>query len=190
MKTIQQIEEQLSVMASSAAKESIERFVPHSQKVYGVKMPLLNELCKELKDGGFPLVYALWKNGAFEEKMLAAKLIGKLSKKQPWEALEAVEKFSASIKDWAICDTLGMQSLKPIAATHQNEIFSLAKKLNRSDNFWQRRLSLVLVEVFAKDVKLHPAIHNLIDHLKTDKEYYVKKAITWLNKSMQKRNSK
>ena len=173
-------------MATTATKASVEKFVPSSQKVYGIKMPLLNDLCKELKESGFPLVYQLWESGAFEEKMLAAKLICKFSKKQPLEALTAVEKFSGSIEDWAICDTFGMQSLKPIAGTHQEEIFSLAKKLNRSANFWQRRLSLVLVEVYAKNNKFHSAINKLIKQLENDKEYYVKKAITWLNKSMSK----
>ena len=55
-------------------------------------MPLLNELCKQLKEGGFPLVYTLWQSGSFEEKMLAAKLIKKLAKKEPVEALSRGKK--------------------------------------------------------------------------------------------------
>jgi 3-methyladenine DNA glycosylase AlkD len=149
-------------------------------------MPVLNELCKQLKEGGFPLVYTLWQSGSFEEKMLAAKLINKLAKKEPAEALAAVKKFSNDIQDWAVCDTLGMQSLKPIAVSHIKEIFALAKKLNRSKNFWQRRLSLVLVEVYAKDENMHDAINTLLQPLKTDKEYYVKKAVEWIGKSMKK----
>lgn len=152
-------------------------------------MPVLNELCKQLKDGGFSLVYSLWESGSFEEKMLAAKLINKLAKKEPTEALAAVKKFSNDIQDWAVCDTLGMQSLKPIAATHSKEIFLLAKKLNHSKKFWQRRLSLVLVEVYAKDEKMHNAINTLLVPLKTDKEYYVKKAVEWIEKTMNKKRS-
>ncbi len=93
-------------------------------------MPLLNALCQALKDGGFPLVYRLWESGSFEEKMISAKLISKLSKISPDEAITAVEMFSANVNDWAICDTLGMQSLKPIAAKYEKEIFGLAMKLN------------------------------------------------------------
>jgi 3-methyladenine DNA glycosylase AlkD len=181
------IQKQLTALSTEATKSSIQKFVPGAQKVYGVKMPLLNELCKELKEGGFPLVYILWENGSFEEKMLAAKLINKLAKKQPAEALFAVKKISNEILDWAVCDTLGMQSLKPIAATHNKEIFALAKKLNHSKNFWQRRLSLVLVEVYAKDEKMRNAINTLLNPLKTDKEYYVKKAVEWIEKTMNKK---
>jgi 3-methyladenine DNA glycosylase AlkD len=180
------IQEQLASLSTEATKSSIQKFVPGSQKVYGVKMPLLNELCKQLKEGGFPLVYMLWQSGSFEEKMLAAKLIKKLAKKEPAEAHAAVKKFSNDIQDWAVCDTLGMQSLKPIATTHRKEIFALAKKLNHSKNFWQRRLSLVLVEVYAKDENMHNVINTLLKPLKTDKEYYVKKAVEWIGKSMKK----
>jgi 3-methyladenine DNA glycosylase AlkD len=181
------IQEQLASLSTEATKSSIQKFVPGSQKVYGVKMPLLNELCKQLKEDGFPLVYMLWQSGSFEEKMLAAKLINKLAKKEPADALAAVKKFSNNIQDWAVCDTLGMQSLKPIAATNRKEIFSLSKKLNLSKNFWQRRLSLVLVEVYAKDENMHNAINTLLQPLKTDKEYYVKKAVEWIEKSMKKK---
>jgi 3-methyladenine DNA glycosylase AlkD len=180
------IQEQLASLSTEATKSSIQKFVPGSQKVYGVKMPLLNELCKQLKEDGFPLVYMLWQSGSFEEKMLAAKLINKLAKKEPADALAAVKKFSNNIQDWAVCDTLGMQSLKPIAATNRKEIFSLSKKLNLSKNFWQRRLSLVLVEVYAKDENMHNAINTLLQPLKTDKEYYVKKEVEWIEKSMKK----
>jgi 3-methyladenine DNA glycosylase AlkD len=180
------IQEQLVSLSTEATKSSIQKFVPGSQKLYGVKMPLLNELCKQLKEGGFPLVNMLWQSGSFEEKMLAAKLINKLAKKEPAGALAAVKKFSNDIQDWAVCDTLGMQSLKLISASHSKEIFALAKKLNLSKNFWQRRLSLVLVEVYAKDENMHDAIDTLLKPLKTDKEYYVKKAVEWIGKSMKK----
>jgi 3-methyladenine DNA glycosylase AlkD len=186
MPTLVEIKQQLSSMATMETKASIEKFVPHSQKVYGVKMPLINELAVELKEQGFPLVTKLWESGAFEEKILAAKLVGKLSKKFPEKAIDTVKKFSKDIKDWAVCDTLGMQSLKPIAAKYQKEIFSLAKELNSSKDLWQRRLSLVLVEVYSKDPELHSAIQLLIKTLENDKEYYVKKAIVWLEKSMEK----
>jgi len=66
------------------------------------------------------------------------------------------------------------------------EIFLLVKKLNRSANFGQRRLSLVLVEIYARDNRFHSTISKLMKQLENDKEYYVKKAIAWLNKSINK----
>ena len=184
--TLPQIQKKLKSSSTPEAKTSIQKFVPDASKVYGVKMPLINELAKDLKDCDFELINNLWRSGFFEEKILAAKLIGKLSKKFPEEAVSLVKKFSKEIEDWAVCDTLGMQSLKPIAPKYQQQIFVLASQLNSSKNFWQRRLSLVLVEVYARNRDLHFQIQSLIEPLKKDKEYYVKKAIVWLEKSMAK----
>jgi 3-methyladenine DNA glycosylase AlkD len=184
------LQKQLHLLATDAAKASVAKFVPGSQKVYGVKMPFLNEMAKGLKGEEFGLVYELWQAGSFEEKILAAKLINQLAKKNPLEAIKAVRSFSKEIEDWAVCDTLGMQSLKPISKTHTNEIISLAKDLNHSKEFWRRRLSLVLVEVFAKDEKMHPVINSLVKPLEDDKEYYVRKAVAWLKSSMVKKRGK
>jgi 3-methyladenine DNA glycosylase AlkD len=186
LKTLVQIQKQLQELSTPETKSSIKKLVPNSQKVYGVKMPLINELATELKDSGFDLINNLWQSGAFEEKMLAAKLIGKLAKKFPEESILSVEKYSTDINDWAVCDTLGMQSLKPLAANYQAEIFTLAKKLNSSKNLWQRRLSLVLVEVYTRQTVLHSAITTLIKPLEKDNEYYVRKAVVWLKKNIDK----
>lgn len=188
--TLRQIQKKLKSLSTDEATASIRKFVPDASKVYGVKMPVINELAKELKDCGFELINDLWKSGFFEERLLAAKLVGKLSKEFPEQAIALVKRFSKDIEDWAVCDTLGMQSLKLIATKYEREIFDLARQLNKAKSFWQRRLSLVLVEVYARDPLLHPSIHALIKPLSNDKEYYVKKGIVWLQKSMEKQLSR
>ena len=50
---------------------------------------LLNAMAKKYKNGGFGLVKQLWSNGAFEERVLAAKMLGLTSKKDPDLALTA-----------------------------------------------------------------------------------------------------
>jgi hypothetical protein len=56
-----------------------------------------------------------------EEKILAGKLLGKIAKQDPQRTLQLVKKFSAEITNWAVCDTLGMQALKPLTVTHQKK---------------------------------------------------------------------
>ena len=51
---------------------------------------------------------------------------------------------------------------------------------------WQRRLSLVMVEWYTRNKAFHPAIKLLVNNLKNDEEYYVKKAIVWINKNFTK----
>ncbi len=183
---LKEIQKILSANSSPGAKTSHQKFVPGNENIYGAKMPFLNELATRYKNGGFDLAEALWKAGAFEEKILAVKILGKIAKKDPDRSLKMVQLFAHDIGNWAVCDTIGMQGLKPIRQTHANEIFALAGTFNRSDDFWQRRLSLVLVEWYTSIKQRHPEIRRLVHALQNDKEYYVKKAIVWINKNFDK----
>src|SRR6185295_1416304 len=104
------------------------------------------------------LVEELWHCEHIEEKILAAKLLGKIAKKNPEKTLALIKKFSNNISDWAVCDTLGMQAPKQINKTHAKEIFSISNSLISSKNLWQRRLAIVLTEWYTRDKNFHPAI--------------------------------
>ena len=184
LKKIQKI---LIVNSNPDAKAAHEKFVPGSkEKLYGVRTPVLNDLAQQFKYGGFELVEELWKAGALEEKILALKMLGKIAKKGPEQSLRLTQLFAKNIGNWAVCDAMGMQALKPILKSHQEEIFALAWKYNSSKDFWQRRLSLVLVEWYTRIKELHPEIKRLVKNLENDDEYYVKKAVVWINKNFNK----
>ena len=184
LKAIQKI---LTANSTKAALAARENFVPGvTTKVYGVRMPVLNELAKQFKTGGFELVKELWDAGAFEEKILAVKILGAVAKKDPERSMQLIQYFAPEIDNWPLCDAMGMQGLKPILKTHQKEIFALAKKYNTSKNFWERRLSLVLVEWYTREPALHSEIKKLIKPLENDPEYYVQKAVVWINKNLAK----
>ena len=184
LKSIQKILNKKSNVAGLAANR---KFVPGvAAKIYGVRNPELNEIAKSFKSGGFELVRELWDAGAYEEKMIAVKLLGLIAKKDPAKALKLVQYFAPGIDNWAVCDTIGMQALKPILKTEQQAIFALAKKYNGSSNFWERRLSLVLVEWYTRDPSLHAEIKKLIKPLENDPEHYVKKAVVWINRNLEK----
>lgn len=183
---LQEIHKLLLLNANAGAKAAYQKFVPGKDKIYGVRMPVVNELARQFKQGGFELVEELWKAGALEEKLLAVKILGKIAKKNPERSLKIIKLFAKNIGNWAVCDAMGMQGLKPILKTHQKEIFALAWKYNSSTDYWQRRLSLVLVEWYTRIKTLHPEIKKLIKPLEKDDEYYVKKAVTWINRNLQK----
>lgn len=176
------LEKNVSEQAIAAAK----KFVPGAQKIYGVRNPVLNELAKKYKHGGFDLIKALWESGAFEEKILAAKMLGKIANTDGKKSFELVEMFSNGIDNWAVCDTIGMQSLQPLRKKYPKEIFSLANKYVTSEDLWKRRLSLVLIEWYTRDKSFHEQIKSLITALENDKEYYVKKAVVWIKRNLQK----
>ncbi|MDX2047889.1 MAG: DNA alkylation repair protein [Chitinophagaceae bacterium] len=186
-----ELDEIRKVLEAHSTKEGLDAalyFLPGKvkQNIYGVRTPVLNQLARQYLHGGFPLVKELWKAGSLEEKILAGKMLGHIAKKDPSLSIRLVGSFSMQIKNWAECDCLGMQSLKPVVKTHHKEIFALARKLNGAVNFWQRRLSLVLVEWYTRDKVFHPQINQLVKALEDDEEYYVKKAIVWIKKNFKK----
>ena len=183
---LKQVQKELKENATPEAKAAALKFVPNAKKVYGIRTPVLNVMAKKYKEGGFDLVKELWDSGAFEEKLLAAKLLNVICKRDPPLSLKIVAGFSKDISDWATCDSIGMQSLKPVAKKIQKEIFELSAKLVKSKNLWERRLSLVLIEVFTKDRSLHPEIIKRVKMLENDEEYYVKKAVVWIKRNFEK----
>jgi 3-methyladenine DNA glycosylase AlkD len=185
---LKQIQNELKEESTPEAKAAALKFVPNAEKVYGVRTPVLNIMAKKYREGGFDLVQELWKSGAFEEKLLAGKLLNVICKKDPMLALQLVTEFTKDISDWAVCDCVGMQSLKPVAKKVQNEIFDLSAKLIKSKNLWERRLSLVIIELFTKDKSLHPEIMKRVRLLESDEEYYVRKAVAWIKRNLRKGN--
>lgn len=111
---LQAIKARLQAEASPEAGKSAAYFIPGIQKQYGVRMPVLNEIANLFKSGGLPLADALWIEGSHEEQLLAARIIGKLGRKDPEAVLEHIERYSAGINNWAVCDALGMQAIHGI----------------------------------------------------------------------------
>ena len=177
------------ILTERSNKDNIDFFqvmVPGKQKIYGVKTPVLNELAKKYKGGSFDLANELWNSGSLEEKIIAIKIIEKVGKSHPSQVMILFKQFSKQLDNWAVCDGLGMQFLRGIIKTHQREIFDLAAKLNRSKDPWQRRLSLVMVEWYTRKGEAHKEIKALVKNLENDNEYYVKKAVVWINRNFKK----
>ena len=183
---LRQVQDELKEHSTPEAKAAALKFVPNAENVYGIRTPVLNIMAKKYKEGGFDLVKELWDSGAFEERLLAAKLLNVICKKDPSLSLKLVGSFSKDISNWAVCDTIGMQSLKPVAKKIQKEIFDLSARLVKSKNLWERRLSLVIIEVFTKDNSLQAEIMRRVKLLENDEEYYVKKAVVWIKTNFEK----
>lgn len=183
---LQEIRKVLIANKDEKALEASKKFVPGVVNLYGVRMPIINKLVSDYKAGSFELAQELWKAGGYEERQIAAKILGKVAKKDAVLSVQLIKQWAPDITDWATCDALGMQSLKPINKTHADEIFTLSEKLIKSSSLWERRLALVLVEWYTRHKQYHPRIKKLLETVKDDKEYYVKKAVQWVNKNFAK----
>jgi 3-methyladenine DNA glycosylase AlkD len=178
------IQQALRDAATGQVAIASRKFVPSAVKIYGVRMPAINGLARKHKGGGLALSKALWRSGAFEERLLAAKLLGSVARKDPGQTLALVEEFSGEVEDWAVCDTLGMQSVKAIAAKEEVRILEMSRRLMAKRAMWQRRLGIVLLTHYAKNAGLREDLIALVRPLRADKEHYIQKALAWLDRDL------
>lgn len=186
MEQLTEIRKFLKEKSSGKAKESWRKFVPASEKVHGVYLYKINKIVSKYKSGGFKLVEKLWDSGYLEERILAAKILGKICKQNPELTLEFLSKFANDITDWAVCDTLATQGIKALTDIKQKEIFELSKRFVKSKNAWKRRFGIVLLINFAKNKSLKKEIKGIVKNTESDKEYYVKKAMNWIERELEK----
>ena len=161
------------------------KFIPTAGKYYGIKVPLLNKLARKYSYAGFELVERLWESKILEEQLLAAKILGRICKQNPEKTLKLLKKFVKSIDNWATCDTLATQSIRKIIQIKKEEIFKLSETLIKSKNPWQRRFALVLLTNLAKEKDNRQRILEILKQVEKDKNYYVKKAVLWVKRSIQ-----
>jgi len=179
-----EIRETLGKSVTEDARLGFRKFVPTSVRVYGVRLPIINDLARRHKAGSFDLAVELWRSGAFEEQLLAAKILGFSAPNDPDRTIALVHQFSGSVADWAVCDTLGTQSVKSIAAQNSPKIVEAARLLVKAPQMWQRRLGIVLLTHFAKEPSKKAEILNIIEPLRLEKEHYIKKAIAWIDRDL------
>jgi hypothetical protein len=108
------------------------------------------------------LVEALWRSGAFEERLLAAKLLGAVARQDSVRALEFVNTASEDLSDWAVCDTLGTQGARTIALAQRKTIVAMAGRLTRSRHVWARRLAIVLLLDVAADPMERATVRRIL----------------------------
>ncbi len=160
--------------------------MPTSRRIYGVKVGAINEILKQCKDPSFELTEALWKSAAFEERLLATKMLGRVCRKDSARTLRLVETFASEANDWVVCDTLATQGVRGIVNERQAELLKLSGQLIKSPNFWERRFALVLLTNYAKSMKFRELILQTMRIVENDEEHYVRKAIEWLRRDLAK----
>jgi 3-methyladenine DNA glycosylase AlkD len=124
---LSEIRKILQKNSDERVKLSYLKFISSCKKFYGVKISLLEKVAKKIKEPNFNLVETLWRGKFFKEKMLAVKILARISKKDPERTLKLVKKFSKDISNWTICDTLGTQGIRKIVKEKTQEIFNLSK---------------------------------------------------------------
>lgn len=180
--TLPEITACLEKEANATVAKSIERWGISADKAYGIKMPVLRKLAKEIgKDT--PLAEELWNEGPHEGKLLAGLIAN------PKEvSLGQMDEWVNEIYSWDVCDQLCINLL-----VKKDERWTLTERWIHNEAEYVRRAGLVMMVALrihdkkAKD-KDFEQFFPLLKKYATDERNFVKKAVNWAIRELGKRS--
>ncbi len=179
---IQNILSKLKDLADPKAAEGMARYGILSKKVYGVSIPELRKMAKEIgKDQKLSL--ELWKQNSRETRILAA-LVGDPNKVREKQMDLWVQDFDS----WEVCDQAIMNLFEKTTYAYK-KAFDWYKR----DEEFVRRAGFVLMARLAVSDKnagdeLFTQFFRPIKEKSLDERIYVKKAVNWALRQIGKRN--
>lgn len=187
---LQQVRHKLSESANEQTKQASQHFFKEAIVTYGVKMPTVDKIAKELFseikeesiDEIFGLCSKLWQSGYLEESFVACHwsyAVRKAYRPEHFDRMEHwIEKY---VNNWASCDTLCNHTVGYFIDMHPEYILRL-KAWAKSNNRWVRRAAAVSLIVPARKGKFLSDIFEISDILLIDKDDLVQKGYGWMLK--------
>ena len=181
--SLEEVLHRLQKEANAAQAKSIERWGISADQAFGIKLPILRKLAKEIgKDT--PLAQQLWNEGHHECKLLATLVA------DPKEvSLELMDKWVSEIYSWDVCDQLCINLLVKL-----EDRWSLPHRWAPNGSEYIRRAGLVMIvslrihDKKAKDEDFEQ-FFPLLKQYATDERNFVKKAVNWAIRDLGKRSA-
>ena len=144
-----------------------------SEKIIGVKTPLLRKLAKELCGTAEADEFLrVLPHEYFEENGIHAFLVEKI--KDYNAALAATEEFLPYIDNWAICDCF----CPKVFAKHKSELLTNIRAWLKSDKTYTVRYAVGMLMRYYLDEAFLPEYLALVAEIKSD-EYYLNMMRAW-----------
>ncbi|NLG05371.1 MAG: DNA alkylation repair protein [Clostridia bacterium] len=173
-----------------------QNFFKEKIKFYGVKVPTVNKISKELfnqielkqKAHIFDLCELLWKSGYLEESFIACNWSYYIHKEYKPEDFPTFERWIKQyVNNWASCDTLCNHTVGEFIEMYPEYVVKL-KEFTKSDNRWVRRAAAVTLIIPARKGKFLKDIFDIADALLMDKDDLVQKGYGWMLKAASEAN--
>lgn len=179
---IKEVLAKLEDLADPKAVEGMARFGITAKCVYGVSIPELRKMAKEIgKDQ--PLSLQLWDHESRETRILAA-MVG-----EPKEVSEKqMDKWVDGFDSWEVCDQAIMNLFEKTTYAYQ-KAFEWYK---RDEEFVSRAGFVMMARLAVSDKKAEneqfTQFFPCIKEKSLDERNYVKKAVNWALRQIGKRN--
>lgn len=156
------------------------RVIPGIGESLGIRSPELKKVAKELKKHPDlqSVVGLLHKGSLYEEKALEGSVIPYLPYENVEQMFEQIGAYIGRIDNWALCDGF-VVALRPLVKKHPELFYERAKRYTASDNPWEKRLGLILMNGYFNSAGYLDEIFGIIEAIDTD-HYYVNMGIAWL----------
>jgi len=185
------IRSELKNNADERTKESSQRFFKEQIRFYGVKVPVVGKIGKDIfktlagktKNEIFDLCDILWQSGYIEESFIACNWSYYLRAGYQPEDFARFEKWILLyVNNWASCDTLCNHTVGEFIEMYPGYISQL-KRFATSSNRWMRRAAAVTLIIPARKGKFLTDIREIADLLLTDTDDLVQKGYGWMLKA-------
>ncbi|MCR4407127.1 MAG: DNA alkylation repair protein [Anaerolineae bacterium] len=193
-------EELHGLLRSLGSEENVAgaaRFIPGLGESYGVPVPALGLIAAELSKWGqhhveeaFALVERLWHNGSRDERVIAAKMLERLGKREWEKTLEIATSFVGDIRNWEECDQLACFGLREVVQRHPEAVLPRCRDWVRSENKWARRFGVAVLTSLPKDKTYRPSGREfaILDVVMADEAQEVQDAVDWALREIGKRH--
>jgi len=178
----------LNSLGSKEQAAGARRFIPGMGESYGVPVPALRVIAAELAKWGqshpdqiFAMVERMWRNGSRDERVIAAKVLERLGKRQWERTLEVAASFVGSIRNWEECDQLGCFGLRSIVQRHPEAVLPRCLTWAQDQDKWTRRFGVVVMISLPAAKGYRPCEQEfaVLDVLMADEAREVQDAADW-----------
>ncbi len=167
--------DQFNELSDKKYKRFNDALTPGSISKYGIRIPEMRKIAKEIIKGDWRGFLYLAKDNSTEEIMLQGLVIA-LSKCSMQEKLSYTEKHIHKISTWALCDTFVCE-LKDVRNNKEITDAFLDKYLNSENEFILRFIIIMRMCYFLDESSIKKTF-EIINNIKHE-GYYVKMAKAW-----------
>lgn len=157
---------------------------------YGVQMPALRALCRELF-GAHPLphvdtwmatVKTLWRDATHREERYAAIALAGDRRYRDYQTSNLVtdlyEEMVVTGAWWDVVDEVAIRRIGPILRAEPTHVTPLMRSWATDAHLWKRR-SAIICQIGSKDATDRELLTYAIDRNTGDRDFFIRKAIGW-----------
>lgn len=179
MTTIQELYDQLEILASSRIRTFVASLIPGNEPILGVRIPQLRRLAQQLARNDWQTWFLGLQKQAktMEERLIQGMLPGYAPQAPLQDRLGALRDFIPSITNWCICDTCCCTYT--FTRKHREEVWEFLQPILHSpEEFPARFGTVMLLDHYVKDPAWAPLVAKQLPLIPAT-GFYAEMAIGW-----------